>query len=89
MRAKVLTTFTDKNWFTRSKGQDFVTEDEAYLASLVDEGKVELVDAPKSQDSSDDSADTDEVVETSVKSKARKASKKDERKTVLPRRRRR
>ena len=80
MRAKVLKSFTDKNWFTRSKGQDFVTDDEAYLASLVDEGKVELVD----------SLDPETPKETtSEKTKARKASKKNERETILPRRRRR
>lgn len=77
MRAKVIVSFVDKNWFTRSKGQDFVSDDEAYITSLVEDGKIELIDEPTSDNSKD------------VTSSNGKARKSNARKTILSRRGRR
>jgi len=84
MRTRVKISFVDKNWFTRSVGQDFVSDDEAYLAQLIKDGKVE----PTAQTDDKESVET-EIDATTETTKARKASKKNERKTILPRRKRR
>ena len=47
MKVRVVVSFVDKGWYTRSKGL-VLDLDEAYATELIERGKVEPVDQPES-----------------------------------------